>query len=154
MLFYEMKKGFLQKKLAIDRFITFYFRFLQEINIISPMRKLIVFFSFWFSATIVVAQNTERKLYSIAFYNLENLFDTIHDAGKNDYDFLPDGSYRWTAKKYEAKLHNLSDVLSALSRNLVPEGPAVIGVAEVENHRVLTDLVSQPAMANYKFVHY
>ena len=118
------------------------------------MRKLIVFFSFWFSVTIVVAQNTERKLYSIAFYNLENLFDTIHDAGKNDYDFLPDGSYRWTAKKYEAKLHNLSDVLSALSRNLVPEGPAVIGVAEVENHRVLTDLVSQPAMANYKFVHY
>ena len=86
MLFYEMKKGFLQKKLAIDRFITFYFRFLQEINIISPMRKLIVFFSFWFSVTIVVAQNTERKLYSIAFYNLENLFDTIHDAGKNDYD--------------------------------------------------------------------
>ena len=74
--------------------------------------------------------------------------------GKNDYDFLPDGSYRWTAKKYEAKLHNLSDVLSALSRNLLPEGPAVIGVAEVENHRVLTDLVSQPAMANYKFVHY
>ena len=118
------------------------------------MRKLIVFFSFWFSVTIVVAQNTERKLYSIAFYNLENLFDTIHDAGKNDYDFLPDGSYRWTAKKYEAKLHNLSDVLSSLSRNLVPEGPAVIGVAEVENHRVLTDLVSQPAMANYKFVHY
>ena len=45
-------------------------------------------------------------------------------------------------------------MLSALSRNLVPEGPAVIGVAEVENHRVLTDLVSQPAMANYKFVHY
>ena len=44
--------------------------------------------------------------------------------------------------------------MSSLSRNLVPEGPAVIGVAEVENHRVLTDLVSQPAMANYKFVHY
>lgn len=138
---------------SADKF-PFYFRFLQEINIISPMRKLIVFFSFWFSVTIVVAQNTERKLYSIAFYNLENLFDTIHDAGKNDYDFLPDGSYRWTAKKYEAKLHNLSDVLSSLSRNLVSEGPAVIGVAEVENHRVLTDLVSQPAMANYKFVHY
>ncbi len=35
------------------------------------------------------AQNAERKLYSVAFYNLENLFDTIHDAGKNDYEFLP-----------------------------------------------------------------
>lgn len=107
------------------------------------MRKLIVFFSFWFGVTIVTAQNTERKLYSIAFYNLENLFDTIHDAGKNDHEFLPDGSYRWSARKYEAKLHNLSKVLSSLSRDLVPEGPAVIGVAEVENRRALTDLVSR-----------
>lgn len=154
MLFYEMKKGFLQKKPEIDRFIAFYFRFLQEINTISPMRKLIVFFSFWFGVTIVTAQNTERKLYSIAFYNLENLFDTIHDAGKNDHEFLPDGSYRWSARKYEAKLHNLSKVLSSLSRDLVPEGPAVIGVAEVENRRALTDLVSRPAISNYKFVHY
>lgn len=45
-------------------------------------------------------------------------------------------------------------VLGSLSRNLVPEGPAVIGVAEVENRRVLTDLVSQPAISNYKFIHY
>lgn len=67
---------------------------------------------------------------------------------------MPDGSYQWTTKKYESKLHNLSMVLGSLSRNLVPEGPAVIGVAEVENHRVLTDLVSQPAISNYKFIHY
>lgn len=109
-----MKKGFLQKKPEIDRLIAFYLRFLQEINTISPMRKLIVFFSFWFGITIVAVQNTEHKLYSIAFYNLENLFDTIHDAGKNDHEFLPDGSYRWSARKYEAKLHNLSKVLSSL----------------------------------------
>ena len=68
-----------------------------------------------------------------AFYNLENLFDTIHDAGKNDYEFLPNGSYQWTAKKYESKLQNLSKVLGSLSRDLVPEGPAFIGVAEAEN---------------------
>lgn len=96
------------------------------------MRKVTFLFSFCFCVIVAVAQNTERKLYSIAFYNLENLFDTIHDAGKNDHDFLPDGSYQWTAKKYESKLHNLSMVLGSLSRNLVPEGPAVIGVAEVE----------------------
>lgn len=118
------------------------------------MRKVTFLFSFCFCVIVAVAQNTERKLYSIAFYNLENLFDTIHDAGKNDHDFLPDGSYQWTAKKYESKLHNLSMVLGSLSRNLVPEGPAVIGVAEVENRRVLTDLVSQPAISNYKFIHY
>lgn len=118
------------------------------------MKKLILLFSFWFCVIAVTAQNTERNLYSVAFYNLENLFDTIHDSGKNDYEFLPDGSYQWTAQKYEAKLKNLSTVLSSLSRELVPEGPAVIGVAEAENHRVLTDLVNQPAISNYKFVHY
>ena len=96
----------------------------------------------------------ERKLYSVAFYNLENLFDTVHDAGKNDHEFLPDGSYQWTVKKYESKLQNLSKVLGSLSRDLVPEGPAFIGVAEAENSRVLEDLVKQPAISNYEFVHY
>ncbi len=118
------------------------------------MKKLILLFSFWFCAIAIIAQSTERSLYSVAFYNLENLFDTIHDAGKNDYEFLPDGSYQWTAKKYEAKLKNLSTVLSSLSRELVPEGPAVIGVAEAENRRVLMDLVNQPAISNYEFIHY
>ena len=96
------------------------------------------------------AQNAERNLYSVAFYNLENLFDTVHDAGKNDNEFLPDGSYRWTVKKYESKLQNLSKVLGSLSRDLVPEGPAFIGVAEVENSRVLENLVKQPAISNYE----
>lgn len=56
------------------------------------MKKLLILFSFWLCAVTVGAQNAERDLYSIAFYNLENLFDTIHDAGKNDYEFLPEGS--------------------------------------------------------------
>lgn len=56
------------------------------------MRKLLVLCSFWLCVATLGAQNAERKLYSVAFYNLENLFDTIHDAGKNDYEFLPDGS--------------------------------------------------------------
>lgn len=117
------------------------------------MKKLLVFFSIWLCIATLGAQNTERKLYSVAFYNLENLFDTIHDAGKNDQEFLPDGSYQWTAKKYESKLKNLSKVLSSLSRELVPQGPAIIGVAEVENRNVLTDLVKQPSISNYEFVH-
>ena len=37
------------------------------------------------------AQNKKGKLYGVAFYNLENLFDTVHDEGKNDYEYLPDG---------------------------------------------------------------
>lgn len=118
------------------------------------MKKLLFLFSFWLCATTSGAQNTERELYSVAFYNLENLFDTVHDSGKDDHEFLPDGSYQWTAEKYAAKLQNLSKVLGSLSRELVPEGPAFIGVAEVENREALTDLVKQPAISNYEFVHY
>ena len=43
------------------------------------MRKLLVLCSFWLCVATLGAQNAERKLYSVAFYNLENLFDTIHD---------------------------------------------------------------------------
>ena len=38
------------------------------------------------------AQTGRVGMYSIGFYNLENLFDTQHDEGKNDYEFLPDGT--------------------------------------------------------------
>ena len=38
------------------------------------------------------AQDHADGLYSVAFYNLENLFDTIHDTGKNDYEYLPDAA--------------------------------------------------------------
>ena len=57
--------------------------------------------------TIFGGMGAQKKvLYGIAFYNVENLFDTTHDAGRNDYEFLPTGSYKWTEQKYQAKLQN------------------------------------------------
>lgn len=102
----------------------------------------------------IIAQRNERNLYSVAFYNVENLFDTIHDANKNDAEFLPNGRYEWGTKKYTSKLKRLAQVISELSRDEVPEGPAFIGVAEIENSRVLDDLLSQPSMNQYRYVHY
>jgi len=103
-----------------------------------------------------LAQESRNGLYSIAFYNLENLFDTIHDYGKNDHEYLPDGAKNWDSKKYLAKLNNLSRVLSEIACEKTPQGPAIIGVAEVENRRVLEDLVKQPAIASrdYGIVHF
>lgn len=118
------------------------------------MKRLFLLSALCLSLSLLSAQNQERKLNCIAFYNLENLFDTLHDAGKNDAEFLPTGRYEWTATKYEAKLKNLGRVLGELGRELTPQGPALIGVAEVENSRVLNDLVKQPAIANYRFIHY
>ena len=52
------------------------------------------------------------NVYAVGFYNLENLFDTCHDAGKNDYEYLPDGRNRWNGLKYSHKLKNMARVLS------------------------------------------
>lgn len=99
-------------------------------------------------------QQKRFALYGVAFYNLENLFDTIHDAGKNDYEYLPNGRNKWGKMKYEAKLHNMARVLSELCTDKLPMGPAVIGLSEIENNRVLDDLLKQPALAKrgYKYV--
>ena len=99
-------------------------------------------------------QQKRYALYGVAFYNLENLFDTIHDAGKNDYEYLPTGTMKWGKMKYEAKLHNMSRVLSELCTDKLPIGAAVIGVSEIENSNVLDDLLKQPSLAKrgYKYV--
>lgn len=97
----------------------------------------------------------ERNIYSVGLYNLENLFDTIHDKGKNDYEFLPDGTYRWGTVKYRNKLMNVATVLNEMSTDVTPDGMSVVGVCEVENSRVLEDLVEHKTLAHrgWKYVH-
>ena len=52
---------------------------------------------------VLMAYGQEKKfaLYSVAFYNMENLFDTIHDEGKNDYEYLPNGTNQWNTMKFK-----------------------------------------------------
>ena len=121
------------------------------------MKKLLFVVGLLF-LVVSISRSQEKKfaLYSVAFYNLENLFDTIHDAGKNDYEYLPDGTNKWNTMKYMAKLKNMSDVLSQLATDKLPMGPAIIGVSEVENKNVLVDLLKQPALQDrgYEIIHY
>ena len=101
------------------------------------------------------AQRGGGRSYVIGFYNLENLFDTYHDDGKNDYEYLPDGANQWTEAKYTKKLHNMASVIRAIKEdNKVWH--AVLGVSEIENRHVLEDLVIQPeiAEAEFQIVHY
>lgn len=102
------------------------------------------------------AQERKYAVYGVGFYNLENLFDTCHDAGKNDYQFLPDGMYKWGGLKYSHKLKNLARVLSEMGTDKLKQvGCAVIGVSEVENAKCLEDLCNQPPLKarNFQFVH-
>ena len=89
--------------------------------------------------------------YTVMFYNVENLFDTVSNPNKLDYDFLPDTQKEWNSEKYFKKLNDLSKVIAAVdSLNL----PVIVGVCEVENDVVLNDLANQPRLkpANYQVV--
>ena len=106
----------------------------------------------------ITGANAQKKysLYAVGFYNQENLFDTCHDEGKRDYDFLPNGSYKWNGLKYSHKLHNMAQALADLGTDKLPGvGCSVIGLSEVENSRVLDALISQPKLKErgYKYVH-
>ena len=100
------------------------------------------------------------SLYGIGFYNLENLFDTVHTLApdgtdKNDYEFTPEGTMKWSTMKYEAKLKNMATVLSQMATDRIPGGATLIGVSEIENRAVLEDLLKQPALRDrgWKIAH-
>ena len=86
------------------------------------------------------AESQDVMLRCIAFYNLENVFDTIHDEGKNDYEYLPDGGMKWTSLKYTNKIQNMAYAIAQLGTDEDPRGAAIVGVAEVENIGCLQDL--------------
>lgn len=96
-------------------------------------------------------------VYAAGFYNLENLFDTVDDPDNpGDDEFLPEGPYAWTSEKYQQKLKNMAKVIAKLAREVCPGGPALLGVSEIENRRVLEDLVKTEPLASmgYEIVHY
>ena len=84
----------------------------------------------------------------VAFWNLENLFDTIDDTDKEDEDFLPDGMMEWTEDRLDKKSYNLARVIRIINND---RGPDLIGVCEVENQAVLDYMILRylPDM-NYK----
>jgi hypothetical protein len=100
------------------------------------------------------AQKKNYQVTAVAFYNFENLFDTKDDPKKFDEDFTPNGPYHYTEEIYHKKLHNLATVIKQLGTEVTPDGPALIGTAEIENDVVLNDLAAQPEIRdrNYKNV--
>ena len=117
-------------------------------------RAALAIIAIFFSTTIFCQD--QYKVVCVGFYNLENLFDTINDPNKLDEEFLPKGDKLYNSATYIDKLHNLSSVISRLGTDVSPDGLALMGVSEVENRKVIEDLVDQPALKsrNYQIVHY
>ncbi|MDA0701100.1 MAG: endonuclease/exonuclease/phosphatase family protein [Bacteroidetes bacterium] len=99
-------------------------------------------------------QQTESV--TIAFYNLENLFDYEDDPKTFDDDRTPHGKDLWTKLKYTRKLANMASVIRDIGPKHENSPPVIIGVCEIENRRVVNDLIKTEALAPYRydFVHF
>lgn len=96
---------------------------------------------------------TNMEQLPVIFYNVENLFDTVDDPrNSGDDDFTPDGALFWDQERYREKLSRLEQVF------FMPDtsGFLFAGLAEIENRKVLEDLLATGRFANkkYRFVHY
>ena len=121
-------------------------------------KKILIFLAILLLPAVALRTAAQRTgVYAVAFYNLENLFDTDDDPqNPGDDEFLPDGPYQWTPDKYRQKLKNMASTLARLARENCPGGPAAIGISEVENERVVKDLLATEPLASMglSYVHY
>ena len=123
--------------------------------------KIKSFFTFSFMLLMllnVTAQENKRnfKIHTVAFYNLENLFDTINDENKND-EASPIMEIRFNRGKiYREKVSNMANVISQIGFDVTKRPPSILGICEVENRMVVEDLISDEKLRkyNYGIVHY
>ncbi len=102
--------------------------------------------------TSCCAQKNNVNQLTIAFYNVENLFDTLDTPDKFDEEFTPTGSKKWGSERYENKLNNLAKVINSLNNGNAPD---ILGLCEIENKQVINDLITTKTLAkyNYQVVH-
>ncbi len=110
--------------------------------------------SFCISIFASYAQDqTNDNSYRVAFYNLENLFNPENDTLKNDDEFTPDGRRNWSYYRYKEKSNRMAKAILSIGGW---EAPAIVGVAEIEDRKVLEDLVNSNTLRkfNYGIIHY
>lgn len=115
--------------------------------------KVLFYLLISISLCVNLSAQSSYKTAVIGFYNLENLYDTEDDLTKDDNEFLPKSDKQYTPAVYADKLTRLATVIAAMGslyEPVIKDGPALLGVAEVENKRVLEDLVARPELAAKK----
>jgi exonuclease III len=119
------------------------------------MKQVYLFLFILFTTNIIFSQNN-YQIKTVAFYNLENLFDTENDTLKND-----EASPIMEIKEnrgaiYQKKLDNMAKVLSEIGYKDTKNSPVILGVVEIENRKVLEDLINTGGLKNknYGIIHY
>ncbi|PKP27078.1 MAG: endonuclease [Bacteroidetes bacterium HGW-Bacteroidetes-2] len=101
-------------------------------------------------------EKKEYKVNAVAFYNVENLFSLEDDEFTIYHDRTVRADAYYTQEVYEAKLKNLAKVVSQIGKDVTGNSPAIVGFCEVENRKVVEDLVNQEALlaSDYGIIHY
>lgn len=95
-----------------------------------------------------LASASAQEVFRVMFYNTENFFDCRHDTLKNDYEFLPYSIHRWHEGRYKQKLYHTAQVIAAVGEW---DAPALVGMCEVENEKVMNDLVKYSPLKSYQY---
>ncbi len=105
------------------------------------------------NTNFTAAIKTDTNQLTVMFYNLENFFDTLDDPHNHyDNEYTPNGTKHWNTQRYMTKINHIAKVILNANKD---ETPDLIGVCEVENRRVLEDLISKSPLKNlhYAIIH-
>ena len=102
---------------------------------------------------ILIAQNSEKQIFKIMCYNVENYLDCKDDSLTDDSEYLPTGMRGWNYTKYEKKQARIGTVITSLGGW---DAPALVGLCEIENDKCLYDLTHYAGLKNlgYKYLHH
>ncbi|MFH4966730.1 endonuclease/exonuclease/phosphatase family protein [Gaetbulibacter sp. M240] len=120
------------------------------------LRRTTILWLFLSILATASAQSNPYKIRTIAFYNLENLFDTINNPNTLD-EYSPMMEMKASrSEAYWKKINNMAQVLSDIGRDESHDSPAIIGISEVENKTVVQDLANDSLLLgkNYGILHY
>ncbi len=119
-------------------------------NLLILLSGLVLFINTGCSQNLKNTKNKNNN-FTVAFYNVENLFDTINSPNTWDEEFTPKSKKKWNSKKYFKKINDIGKVISSINNKF----PDIVGLCEIENRNVLKDLVQTKALQKekYKIIH-
>lgn len=125
---------------------------MKKIKIIVLFVVLPIVFTIGLTSCFISANKNsdseQRGPVRVMFYNVENLFDIYDDPYINDEEFLPNGVKHWNFTKYKQKLDNIAKVITAVGEWETPE---IIGLCEIENLKVLEDIIKNTSLSKVKY---
>jgi hypothetical protein len=136
----------------------FYFK-IHVVSFLFNCRKHVKNSILFFTLLVIINANSQDKkfkIHTVAFYNLENLFDTINDPNKLD-EYSPMMELKTgRGSVYRKKISNMASVLADIGKDVSKHSPSIIGICEVENKAVLEDLANDSLLVDkdYGIVHY